>query len=508
MIADAGGGVWQVACERIVSKRYDHAARLARTFMTLDGRHAAPDDAPDASVEASVEASVDDIADGSHDELHVYASPLSGGPLVLAGETPVHPDATPGADPDGTGSTGTPAKPPVSPGRANAVLVALAVAAFLFVTNEIAPLGLLPSMAADLGRSEAELGMAATVFAIAVMLATVPLALLTTRMVRRWVLVGALVVFTAGVFLAAIADTYAQLLFSRALTGVAHALFWAVVVPAAAGMFPLARRGRSVARLSLGPASAGVVGLPTATYLAQQYGWHTPFWILAGGGILLAVVVAVLMPSFRTQQGTMVRGEFPSLRKFIRVMAVTGLMTAAMSLTWTYFAPYYTEVSGFADSTVSVLLFVGGFTGVVTTWMVARFVDRWPVKGVVLGVALMLVMWTGLAVGGQYKPVAVAMIALQGIAWSIMVIAVVNWALRHSPWTVDIGNATYATLFNVGNVVGSRVGAVMLGAWGARWLPVASWLLLAVALALVLTMPRVRTPRGRVSRGRVSRGRE
>ncbi len=147
-------------------------------------------------------------------------------------------------------------------------------------------------------------------------------------------------------------------------------------------------------------------------------------------------------------------------------------------------------MAGFADDTVSTLLFVGGLTGVVTTWLVARFLDRWPVKAVAVGLALILVMWTGLAVGGQFKPIAVAMIALQGVSWSILVIAMINWALRHSPWTVDIGNATYATLFNAGNVVGSRVGAIMLGVWGARWLPVASMLLIAVALTLVLTMPR------------------
>lgn len=440
--------------------------------------------------------------DEPRDEPTVYASPVSGEPLMVPAHVETPAAATPSTAGIDTGIPRAAATPPVSARRANVVLVALAVAAFLFVTNEIAPLGLLTTIATDLGRTEAELGMAATVFAIAVMFATLPLAMLTTRMVRRWVLVGALVIFTAGAFLAAVADTYAALMVSRALTGVAHALFWAVVTPAAAGMFPLAQRGRSVARLLLGPASAGVVGLPAATYLAQQTHWHVPFWILTGGGALLALLVAVLMPSFRTQQGTMVRGEFPSLRKFVRVMAVTGLMTAAMTFTWTYFAPFFTEVSGFADSTVSTLLFVGGLTGVVTTWLIARYLDRWPVKAVVVGLTLILVMWTGLAVGGQFKPVAVAMIALQGISWSILVIAVVNWALRHSPWTVDIGNAVYATLFNAGNVVGTRVGAVMLGSWGARWLPVASMLLIAVALTLVLTMPRenMRLLRRRVAR--------
>ncbi|MCB2411940.1 MFS transporter [Demequina sp. TTPB684] len=427
------------------------------------------------------------------DDQPVYASPVSGESLFVPGE--VDPAVATGSALD-TGEVGEesplapPTTPPVSPARANVVLVALAVSAFLFVTNEIAPMGLLTTMSAELGRTEAELGMAATIFAIAVMFTTLPLAMLTTRMVRRWVLVASLGVFTAGTLLASVADTYAVLMASRALTGIAHALFWAVVTPAAAGMFPLAQRGRSVARLLLGPALAGVVGLPAATYLAQQTHWHVPFWILTGGGVLLAVVVAVLMPSFRTQQGTMVRGEFPSMRKFIRVISATGLMTAAMALTWTYFSPFFTEVARFADDTIAILLFVGGLTGVVTTWFAARFVDRWPVKSVVLGFSLILVMWFGLAVGGQFKPIAVAMIALQGVSWSILVIAMVNWALRHSPWTVDIGNATYASMFNAGNVLGSRVGAVMLGAWGARWLPVASMLLIAGALALVLTMPR------------------
>ncbi len=447
-------------------------------------------------------------ADDSRDQTHVYASPVSGEPLVVPGEIVAVPGATPGTDADESATAHVCPAPPVSPARANVVLVALAVSAFLFVTNEIAPIGLLTSMSQDLGRSQAELGMTATVFAIAVTLTTVPLAMLTTRMVRRWVIVAALVVFAAGALLGALADSYGVLMASRALTGIAHALFWAVVTPAAAGMFPLAQRGRSVARLLLGPASAGVIGLPGATYLTQQTHWHVPFWILTAGGAALAVTVAVLMPSFRTQQSTMVRGEFPSMRTFIRVMAVTGLMTAAMTLTWTFFGPFFTEVSDFADDTVAILLFVGGLTGVVTTWLVARFLDRWPVKAVVLGLGLILFMWVGLSVGGQFKPVAVIMVALQGVSWSILVVAMVNWALRHSPWTVDIGNATYATLFNAGNVVGSRVGAVMLGTLGARWLPVASMLLIAVALALVLTLPRGRPRVGvrRESRARLRFG--
>lgn len=437
---------------------------------------------------------------------HAYAAAVSGDALFIPDGDMVATGASAHGD---SGGPDVPTAPPVSPGRANATLVALAISAFLIVSNEVAPMGLIKTMAADLGRSEAELGMTATVFAIATMVATLPLALLTTRLIRRWVIVGTMAFWSVGALVAAVTQTYEGLLASRVLTGMGHALFWAVVTPAAAGMFPAARRGKSVARLLLGASAAGVIGLPAETYLAQQIGWHAPFWIIASGGALMAITVAILMPSFRTQQSTVPRGDVPSMRRFIRIMIITVLTTWAMSMSWTFFATLVSDVTGFADGTVPVLLFIGGLVGVATTWMVARYVDRWPVKSVVVGQALLALMWLGLSLGIDSKVAVVSMICLQGLSWSILVVAMVNWALRHTPWTSDIGNGTYATIFNMGNAIGSSLGAVILGVWSARWLPVGSFGLQVAALTLVLTISGVaardRTVKGYLADARARR---
>jgi len=431
------------------------------------------------------------------DEQRAYASPVSGDAVfVPEGDIIVRPDAASGK----AGTPGTPLTPPVSPGRANATLVALAVCAFLVVSNEIAPMGMLPTMAADLGRSEGQIGMTATVFALATMVATLPLARLTTHMIRRWVIVATMAFWSLGALVAAVTHSYEALLASRVLTGFGHALFWAVVTPAAAGMFPAAQRGKSVARLLLGGSAAGVIGLPAETFLAQQVSWHTPFWILAAGGAIMAVAIAILMPSFRTQQSTVPRGDVPSLSRFMRILVVTVLMTWSLSMTWTFFAALFTDVTGFADGTIPILLFVGGVVGVFATWMVARYVDRWPVKSVALGQALLLLLWVGLSLGVHSKVVVVAMICLEGLAWSVTVVSMVNWALRHTPWTSDIGNGAYASVFNLGNALGSRLGAVIVGVWGARWLPVGSLGLTAMALMLVLTVGGFASREGAVRR--------
>jgi len=452
-------------------------------------------------------ASAGDGAD-VRDEQLAYAAPVSGAALFVPDGgviAPVHEGSGPPIHP------GAPVAPPVSQGRANATLVALGAAAFLVVTNEVAPLGLIKTMAADLGRTEAQLGMTVTVFAIATMLATLPLALLTTHMIRRWVLVGTMAFWSLGALTAAMSTTYEGLLASRVLTGMGHALFWAVVTPAAAGMFPAARRGKSVARLLLGASGAGIIGLPAETFLAQRFSWHAPFWILAVGGVLVAIAIAILMPSFRTQQSTVPRGDVPNRPRFLKVMGVTMLSTWAMAMSWTFISTIATEVTGFADDTVPLLLLASGVTGVATTWMVARYVDRWPVKLVVFGQALLLLMWAGMSLGIHSKAALVVMIGLQGVSWSVLVIAMVNWALRHTPWTSDIGNGTYATVFNLGNAIGSRLGAMILGVWGARWLPVGSFAVTAVALVLVLTVggvaPRSATVRGVLANAVPHRGR-
>lgn len=417
------------------------------------------------------EGASDERRDPEADPPHGYAVPA---PVASASAlAPEQPSST------------QPWTPPASPRRAMAALIALAASAFMIVTNEIAPLGLIRLIAADLDRSESEIGLLTTVFAIAVMVSTVPLTLLTTRLPRRTLIVGNMVMWSIGALVVATADSFALVLTGRVITAMGHALFWAVVTPAAAGMFAPQMRGRSVTRLMLGASGAGVIGLPVSTWLAQRTDWQLPFWIVGIGGLALAVAIAFLMPSFRTEEGSAARGDVPSLPRFVRVLAVVLLTTASMATTWTFITPFFVEVSGFAEGTVPLLLALAGAVGVVAMWLTGRFLDRWPVKSIAVGEAGLLVLWLGLAVFGSIKAVAIAMLVMQGLAWSLLVAAMLNWALRHTPWSSDIGVGAQASTFNAGNAVGSVLGAGMLAWWGAQWLPWASAAMVAVALVLV-----------------------
>lgn len=362
----------------------------------------------------------------------------------------------------------------------------LALAAFVIVTNEIAPQGLIRLMAADLGRSESALGMATTVFAVTIMVTTLPLALLTTKLPRRPVVVGVMLWWAMGVMVVATATSFAQLLVGRVLSGMGQALFWAVAAPAVASMFAPHLRGQSVTRLMLGASAAGVIGLPMSTWLGQNTGWKVPFTVVGLGGLLLAVGLALIMPSLRPSDRPTTRGDVPSLRAFIRVLVVVLLTSASMAVTWTFITPFFVEVSGFAEKTVPLLLALGGAVGVVAMWLTGRFLDRWPVKSVLVGLGGLLLAWVCLSLLGSFKTAAVAAVVLQGSFWSVLVAAMLNWALRHTPWSSDIGAGAQASFFNGGMAAGSVLGAGMLAWWGAQWLPFASAGLVILAGTLTL----------------------
>jgi len=378
--------------------------------------------------------------------------------------------------------------PPLPHRRAVWSLVVLALTAFIFSTNESSVVGVISIVAKDMNRSTAAIGLLTTIFGLVNMLASIPFALMLRRLPRRNVLAATAAGLAVGTALFATAHNFAWLLAGRGMTALAGAAFWAIVTPTVAGMFSSANRGKSVSRLLLGASGAGIIGLPLVTLLAQHTGWRAPYWVLTALAATLAITIFTVMPSFRAEQGTAARGLVPSWPIFARILVVCGLTVGSIAVMWTFITPFATDVAGFSPGAVPTLLFIGGVSGVVSMFFVGRFLDRYPVRSVAIGLALLTAVWGTMALLGSVQPIFVICVVVQGSAWSILLASMVNWAIRHAPGSTDTANGTYATVFSGGNATGSIVGAALIAVAGAAWLPVASLVLTAAAAVLVWTM--------------------
>ncbi|MGI5522445.1 MFS transporter [Micromonospora sp. CA-259024] len=371
-------------------------------------------------------------------------------------------------------------------GRAVGALIGLSGGTFLYTTAEALPIGLLLPMAVDLAVSPPQVGMLVTAYGAVVMVASVPLTALVRRVPRRRLLSALLVGFVVSNAITVLASTFTLLLTARMVTAATHALFWAVVVPAAAELFRPALRGRVVAVVFAGGTAALALGVPAGTWLGERAGWRASFLAVAGLGAVVLVVVATLLPSTRPEEGHAARGATPDVRRFWLLVAVAVLATAGAIAAYTYVALFVTEVSGFSASSVGAILLTRGIASVLGILAIGAILDRGPWLALVTTVALQSAALLGLYTFGQRPSVSVGLIALAGLAFAAFTAALGGLVLQVAPGRSDLAAATVSAAVNVGITAGAFVGGLALPSHGVRSTVLIGALLGVVALVLAL----------------------
>lgn len=114
---------------------------------------------------------------------------------------------------------------------------------------------------------------------------------------RRPVLIGALILNTAGLLISSLAPNYSVLIVSRFATGMAIGVLGAISMIIAQEMSPPSRRSLSVGVVLFGyPLGTFVAGLAGAAVIEAAGGWKGLFWLGFGLSALVTVVVVVLIP--------------------------------------------------------------------------------------------------------------------------------------------------------------------------------------------------------------------
>lgn len=98
--------------------------------------------------------------------------------------------------------------------------------------------------------------------------------------------------FILGTVLCAVAPTYQLLLGARIVTGLFGGVIGSVSFAIITDLFKMEVRGRVMGYVQMSFAASQVLGLPIGLMLANKFGWHSPFWMIAVGGILLGGVIS------------------------------------------------------------------------------------------------------------------------------------------------------------------------------------------------------------------------
>ena len=349
--------------------------------------------------------------------------------------------------------------------------------AFLAVTGETTPFGLIHEIAAGLRVTDDQVGLAVSGYAFVAGLSSVPLAHWTGRLDRRALLVTSLLVFGGGHLAAAAAGNIAVFAAARAVAALGHGLLFAVAVPTAIRLAEPAVQGRAGARVMVGSASALVAGTPLTTYLGQATGWRTTLVMLAAAALLLAGAAARLLPAVPGRER---RHDGPSLLTVLRrpalavVLAATLTISAAHFVAFTFLAPYAAGHLDVRGTGMAVLLLGYGAAAVAASAVAGRFVDRHPRAATAVAAAAFTLALIGLwlTTALHLPAIGVLLVVAWGAAFAALAVLTSLIALRHAagPHTETV-NAVSGIAFQVGVVAGSAVGSLAVAAGHLGRLP-------------------------------------
>ncbi|MFG1840391.1 MFS transporter [Micromonospora sp. NPDC049175] len=399
-------------------------------------------------------------------------------------------------------------------GRRVSVLLAIALSAFIFNTTENLPIGLLNLMSSDLGVSLPAAGFLVTGYGLAVAIVSLPMAHLTRHLPRRFVLSGVLVVLAVATVGSVLTDSYGVLLGARIVVAVAQAVFWAVMGSVAVGLFTPAIRGRVLAVTSVCGSLANLLGVPAGTWLAQHSRWQLPFIVLSISALVVAALIAVLLPTTRPEESHAAFGSAPDRRHFVVVLLTTAVAMTGLYTGFTYIGEFITEVAGFPARIVGPLLFVYGGAGIVGVVTLGHLLDRRPRAALVLAVSAQAAAMLLLFQSAGSPALVIAGLALLGCSAAPIFTATQARILHVSPGRTEIGFAANSAAFNVGVGAGALVGGAALSAFGVRGAFLVGALLTLATVALLLGEPllasgrrRTPSPTGLVDAGRSPEGR-
>ncbi|MFZ4873808.1 MFS transporter [Janthinobacterium sp. Mn2066] len=370
-------------------------------------------------------------------------------------------------------------------------MLALSLGCFSFVSTELMPVGVLPSMAAGLNVSLGVAGYLVTIFAFMVAITAAPLTSLLGSINRKALMAGLLAACFAGNLITYLAADYFVVFIGRILVAGAIGVFWSTAVVTAVHLVASRNAVRATSVVFGGVSLATVLGVPAGTILGEMYTWRAVFAALCFLSLAVFTLIVWSVPAVRISKAAK-SGAMRSVlrnRNLLAVFGITALVVTGNFLAYTYITPYLEQIAGQSASQISMLLLVYGAAGVITNFAVGPFAAKSPRTslGVVAALFAISLASVNLAVG-SHAAVFIA-IAAWGAAYGALPVLLQTLVFKEASKIhggADAATAINVSVFNAAIGLGSLLGGLMINMAGAKPIPyVAAGFALAGLLAVM-----------------------
>ena len=344
-------------------------------------------------------------------------------------------------------------------------LVGMTVSAFIFNTSEFMPIGLLTDIAKSFSISESKAGMLITVYSWIVMLLSLPLILLVSKIDFRKLFMGTIALFGICQIMSVIAPTYGVLMASRIGVACTHAIFWSIASPVAIRLVNEEHRSFALSMVVTGTSIATIAGLPLGRLVGQYMGWRVTFLIVGIIAFAVLVYMAFVFPKIASGEQFHVK-DLPALLKnpvLICLYIQTILFVLGYYTVYSYIEPFMQQVAKLQNNVITVVLLIFGAMGLLGSYLFSKLYDKHRFAFIGTVMATLLVWLLLLLPASKTLATMVLLCAFWGITAMAFNVTTQSEVIR----SVDekssaVATAIYSGLFNLGIGGGSAISYIGL----------------------------------------------
>ncbi|WP_286344816.1 MFS transporter [Frondihabitans sucicola] len=376
-------------------------------------------------------------------------------------------------------------------------VLSVALGSFVLVLSEFLPIGLLPSIAADLHVTIGTAGLMVVATGLAGAVAAPVVTVLTSRLDRRIVLWSLTILLIVADVIGAFAPTFEVLVAARILLGIGIGGFWAIGAGLAGRLVAEPAVIRATSFITAGVSVATVVSLPLGAFVASVSTWRVAFLIGAVLGVIALVGQIAMLPRIPS----LARVRFATLGALLTISRArvgligTAFVFLAQFAAYTYVAPYLEDVVRVDGSTITLALLVFGVAGIAGNFLAGVTLSRnllgtLGVAKFVLAGAVIALPFLAWSVPGVF-----VLLVVWGFVWGALPLGMQTWMAKASPSASESSLALFVTTIQLSIAAGSIVGGVAVSSFGLGFDFAMAGVIAAAGAILLITLG-VRRPRG------------
>ncbi|MBD2786040.1 MFS transporter [Xenorhabdus sp. DI] len=348
------------------------------------------------------------------------------------------------------------------------MLLTLSIAVFGVITTEIAVIGLLPQLEAQLHVTPTQVGFLVGIYAIVVAVTGPFITLLLSGYNKKYVLLTILLIFVVSNLIYATTDIFNLMLLFRVLPGLVHAVFFAVALVIAANSVPKERSTGATAIVFAGVAVGMVLGMPMSSFIAEYLSLSAAFYFSAVICALAFVGILWFVPSLPATNNRINIEQLNVLRKGKLWLAISTviLIFSAMFSSFSYVADYLAKITQFDTDLISIILILFGVCGFIGNFIFSGFLQKNRVM-TTYSYPILLILLYFLVWHWGFSPIAMCILTIfWGGLHSAGLVVSQTWLMQEASEAPEFANSLYISFSNLGITIGSITGGWFLSQFG------------------------------------------